>query len=200
MADGDALGALDADFIARALAHRFLLGEPATIATADQSDDNLAWLRASYPEAAITAVTADRFVEEAERRFGDTLADAAANGLARDKPMLSARMIINRSQIAALFIGAVALIATIALTPYEASQTIAAILSISFLAGTMFRAVLAVIGARVRATHDAPALEPLPVYTILVPLYREANVLPRLARALLLLDYPDMLAQREKQF
>ena len=30
----------------------------------------------------------------------------------------------------------------------------------------------------------------LPVYTLLVPLYREANMLPRFARALSRLDYP----------
>ena len=56
----------------------------------------------------------------------------------------------------------------------------------------MFRAALAWIGGTERevcppiGNDDAS----LPLYTILVPLYREANVLPGLIEALLLLDYP----------
>jgi cellulose synthase/poly-beta-1,6-N-acetylglucosamine synthase-like glycosyltransferase len=64
-------------------------------------------------------------------------------------------------------------------------------MSAGFLASALFRAAVAWIGSR----SGPVAIEPsgdldLPVYTILVPLYREANVLPSLARALLLIDYP----------
>ncbi|MEJ0041481.1 MAG: hypothetical protein WDM81_04450 [Rhizomicrobium sp.] len=54
----------------------------------------------------------------------------------------------------------------------------------------MFRGVLTVLGGRTAPAPFPTAGQALPRYTILVPLYREANVLPRLARSLLLLDYP----------
>jgi len=52
--------------------------------------------------------------------------------------------------------------------------------------GVSRRGVARVSPAQLRALHD----EDLPVYTILVPLYREANVAPKLIRNLAGFDYP----------
>lgn len=117
------------------------------------------------------------------------LADDAAHGLARRMPSLSAHQVITGKQAAALFIAFFAFTAFAILAPPEARTIAAVTFAVAFVAGTLFRAALAVIGGA--PTGDTPAGEiDLPVYTILVPLYGEADVLPRLARALLLLDYP----------
>lgn len=58
---------------------------------------------------------------------------------------------------------------------------------------SVFRAALAVAGLRWSArTQRPPALraEELPAYTVIVPLYDEANVVPSLVRYLSRLDYP----------
>ncbi|MEI9992097.1 MAG: glycosyltransferase [Rhizomicrobium sp.] len=121
--------------------------------------------------------------------IAEQLADEAANGLARAMPELSAHVVITRAQIAVLLFVFAAGAVFAASAPRAAWTALVTALSLAFVAGTVFRAGLATIAARPRgeaaATGDA-----LPVYTILVPLFREANVLPRLARALLLIDYP----------
>ncbi len=61
--------------------------------------------------------------------------------------------------------------------------------ALAFIANGVFRALLVWVGAG-EAPKPAPAVKKLPLYTILVPLYREANVLPALVEALRALDYP----------
>ncbi len=118
-----------------------------------------------------------------------TLADDAAHGLARRMPALSAHRVITGRQAATLTAVAIACGGFTILAPHSAWLTLAVFTSGAFLTGTLFRAVLACVGGLPKGgACEAPG--ELPVYTILVPLYREANVLPRLARALLLLDYP----------
>jgi cellulose synthase/poly-beta-1,6-N-acetylglucosamine synthase-like glycosyltransferase len=117
------------------------------------------------------------------------LADDAANGLARRMPALSAHKVITAGQAVAL-VGVVCAAVCVALVWPDAAWTVLAGATwFAFLAGTLFRAALACLSGTVRSEFAASTAE-LPLYTILVPLYREANVLPRLARALLLLDYP----------
>ncbi|HJW41738.1 MAG TPA: glycosyltransferase [Rhizomicrobium sp.] len=118
------------------------------------------------------------------------LADEAAHGLARNRPELSAHIVIRGWQKFALVIllcGA----ATLTLELPGASWTaLADLLSLLFLASAVFRATLALLSKPTRGSRAGTRDENLPVYAIIVPLYREANVLPRLARTLLLLDYP----------
>jgi cellulose synthase/poly-beta-1,6-N-acetylglucosamine synthase-like glycosyltransferase len=117
------------------------------------------------------------------------LADDAAHGLARRMPELSAHKVITPAQIAVFVFAFASLAAFGFAAPATAWTTLVALTTAAFLAGTLFRAALACLSGAPRAAI-APFEGELPVYTILVPLYREANVLPRLARALLLLDYP----------
>ena len=117
------------------------------------------------------------------------LADEAAHGLARRMPELSAHHVITSQQVAALMGVAATLLTWVIVSPATAWTILVALTSAAFLAGMLFRAALACLGGAPSA--DKPVNESeLPVYTILVPLFHEANVLPRLARALLLLDYP----------
>lgn len=122
------------------------------------------------------------------------LADDAAHGLMRRMPSLSAHRVVTTGQSIAFTFIAAALIAFSIRWPRGAWDLLVALTACAFVGGTLFRAALAFIGG-LPLRGDAPAAGDLPLYTVLVPLYREANVLPRLARALLLLDYPDMLAQ-----
>ena len=130
--------------------------------------------------------------------FRDTLADDAAHGLARRMPELSAHKVITSAQAGTLALVAGIIVAFSATCPDLAWSVFVALTSAAFLAGTLFRAVLAGVGSAA-ATHGTAAGDELPIYTILVPLYREANVLPQLVRALSSLDYPDMLAQTPQE-
>jgi len=86
-------------------------------------------------------------------------------------------------------LGAIAL-ALLLLWPLPTLRVLVLVLSAAFVASGLFRAWLAWLGTK--APEPAPALprRGLPRYTILVPMYREAAVLPGLVRALKALDYP----------
>ena len=121
------------------------------------------------------------------------LADDAANGLARRMPELSAHVVITKAQIAALA-AAVALPAICAaIWPEAMWQAVIWFTSLAFLLGIVFRAAVSGVGFRTAPRAEAVVGDALPVYTILVPLYREANVLPKLVEALTALDYPSAL-------
>jgi cellulose synthase/poly-beta-1,6-N-acetylglucosamine synthase-like glycosyltransferase len=162
------------------------------VATADTSDENLCWLRATYPCARIVGASKAQILARLEHRFGADLAFAAVDALAHSSPALSARSVLSSKQAMVLSFLAVALVISFALRPGDTCLALATVASTAFIAGALTRCALAWIGGRCvetptfRADDDAS----LPSYTILVPLYREANVLRRLVAALRELDYP----------
>ncbi|MDY0945389.1 glycosyltransferase [Frigoribacterium sp. CFBP9039] len=131
------------------------------------------------------------------RVFDDIVADSAANDLYRANPALSARVVFSRGQkIGGAVLGVVMLAAAV-LAPAVVASTLIAIVSVVFLLGTGFKFVVAMRGARfdvveritdaeVAALDDAD----LPRYTVLVPVFREANIVAQLIDNLGGLDYP----------
>ena len=119
------------------------------------------------------------------------LAREAANALARHAPEFSARMGATRGQrlFALLLVAAAAAGALFA--PRAATAAAFMLLSFVFLSAFILR-FEAMAAARAAEPADAPPQDDadLPVYTIVVPLYREAAVLPQLLGALSALDYP----------
>ena len=120
----------------------------------------------------------------------------AEQGLRRRMPELSASVVITREQTIVFCLLAAAALAFTAYWHEAAYLAIVVFGTVSFLAGTGFRGFLMLRGGEVEQPSTlAVADENLPIYTILIPLYREAAVLPRLAQELSQLDYPDTLAQ-----
>jgi cellulose synthase/poly-beta-1,6-N-acetylglucosamine synthase-like glycosyltransferase len=81
----------------------------------------------------------------------------------------------------------------LALNPYSAGAFVLGVLTIVFLFTTALRIVYLVKGYRARlprGSRESLASHPLPSYSVLVPLYREAAVAQELFRALDQLDYP----------
>ena len=124
------------------------------------------------------------------RRIGATeLAREAALGLLSRRPDLSAAE--RGSQSLRVFAGLIAAAALVLGLVSPASLLLAT-------EGFLGTAFLAWIGLRLRACFVRPdKIEPLrvperalPVYTIVVPLYREARIVPRLVAALRRFDYP----------
>ena len=124
------------------------------------------------------------------------LLDQAVNGLARTTPQLSARRRVSLWQ--AVTIAALAGLAIGGLigAPEATSLLLMTLLCLAFLLVVALR--LAALGELLvsPSAPDAarrPARIPdaeLPVYTVLVPLFKEARVLPGLVKALTRLDYP----------
>jgi glycosyltransferase XagB len=162
------------------------------VTTADTSAENICWLRAAYPDARIVGSDRRDVLTRLEQRFGDELAVAAVDSLACSNPEFSARVVLTRHQAASLFLLAAAVAVSFWIWPGATFRFIAMAASTAFLAGASFRCALAWIGGGMapNSAPDAGSDRTLPTYTILVPLYREANVLSRLVEALLELNYP----------
>lgn len=104
----------------------------------------------------------------------------------------SARLVVTGDQgfLAGLLVCVISLAATLA--PALCLAIIHMLLSIFHLGGLFLRLMVVAYGRKHpprRAMLEAQA-EPLPVYTVMVAIYREASVVPQLLAALDLLDWP----------
>jgi cellulose synthase/poly-beta-1,6-N-acetylglucosamine synthase-like glycosyltransferase len=120
------------------------------------------------------------------------VARRAANDLADADPALSARDGATWAQflVASAVIGVVAFMVT--LTPTLAQRLVTGIISLLLLGMIAVRLACAteILPIRPRRLMRSVSDPHLPVYTIIVPLFREARVLKQLVAALLALDYP----------
>lgn len=140
-------------------------------------------------QRAIVSTVVDHFREE--------FVEQAANGLYHADPGLSARHVLSRGQkiggVLALILVTLAAIAW----PLATLISAIAVASIVFLASTLFKFSVALRGSRFdlvehvsKAEMAALVDEDLPIYTVLVPVFREARIVGRLVENLGRLDYP----------
>ncbi|UTT62394.1 glycosyltransferase family 2 protein [Microcella humidisoli] len=129
--------------------------------------------------------------------FRSEIADEAANELWRQNPAMSARITFSRGQKVIGAVGALVLVAAAVLRPVETVIVLMTVTSLVFLAGTSFKFIVAMRGARydvveriTKAQIHALDERELPRYTVLVPVFREANIVGQLIRNLGGLDYP----------
>lgn len=168
------------------------------LAVADPGPDIFAWARATYGEQ-VRFVGTSKFdiVWSLQQHADALLTHDALNLLAEHAPEHSARQVITRAQSAFLVALTVVLAAALALWPLFTLIALNTLIAVAFLATFGLKLVLAWRGARRRidikvSDEEVAALgdEDLPVYTVLVPMYKEPDVLPILANALRRLDYP----------
>lgn len=163
------------------------------VALADTSAENIAWIRAALGPVQTVIVAKEALLAEIQRRFAPKLTEDSILALARATPSLSARQVITASQCALFCMLAVAVGASLFALSTDATWMIVAAVSLLFWLTVLFRAALALAGGR--PNREAPPAASsqdagLPLYTVVVPLYREAHMVPALSRSLSDLDYP----------
>jgi cellulose synthase/poly-beta-1,6-N-acetylglucosamine synthase-like glycosyltransferase len=129
------------------------------------------------------------------RRLASSMLRRAIWGLMRTTPTASARSGSSRSQRAVAWLLPGPVLAGLLLAPAATASAVMAFLVPPFLYQSLLRLhALALLAAREKQrTAPVPRRIPdalLPTYTVLVPLYREAHMLPGLVGALTQLDYP----------
>lgn len=130
--------------------------------------------------------------------FAADLTRRALEDLATHDPSCSAKQVITSRQLIAIWLIASGFLFGFGLDPVACLLCVNGSLLAVFLASVLFKVVLATAGAvlpDIDTVVDAEELaalrdEDLPTYTVLVPMYREPEVLPILAAALRRLDYP----------
>jgi cellulose synthase/poly-beta-1,6-N-acetylglucosamine synthase-like glycosyltransferase len=193
----EALPCARADDLDLYLAHRFLPYRSRNgrlwLVTSDASVENRAWLTSAYRGAKIVAAAPAKVQGDIARLFRERLSDEAVNALARTMPRFSASRIATPVQLRALAVAGILIALGCVLWPTVAAHILVLVMSLGFATSTAYRVALALLGRKRRIAEKTPAADfdgDLPVYTVLVPLFHEANVLPELAQALCAFDYP----------
>lgn len=116
--------------------------------------------------------------------------DQAVFGLSIIRPEFSARVVITRAQVVTFVLVACGMLVCFGLSPHGSMEAAVWLMSLGFIASILLRAALVLLGRRHRSAPVVANDLEWPVYSILVPLYREAEILPQLTAALQALDYP----------
>lgn len=143
-------------------------------------------------------VTTEWDIHQVLLRFFDReIAAAATYGLYHRRPEESAHTVFTRSQFLVFALLLLGTLAGLAVAPRPTLIVLNACVNVFFLAGVLFKFAVSLVGARhehqvwvtdeeVQRLRD----DDLPRYTVIVPVYREAEVVGGLIRNLSRLDYP----------
>jgi cellulose synthase/poly-beta-1,6-N-acetylglucosamine synthase-like glycosyltransferase len=131
------------------------------------------------------------------RYFANTIADEASLGLWRRDEEHSARRVLSRSQMVVVVAMTVVIAEAFLLYPIASTVVASGLIGVGFFISVLFKFIVCMVGARYEHAEsvtpaDIAALEDteLPLYTVLVPAYHEANVVGSLVANLARLDYP----------
>jgi cellulose synthase/poly-beta-1,6-N-acetylglucosamine synthase-like glycosyltransferase len=169
------------------------------IATAEPGPETVLFARQRWGSA-IEFVVASKFdiIFAVQAAFPAALSHRAVFELAELDPQMSAHQVFTRPQVVFGYLLLTALLAGLAVAPISTLIALNLAVSVFYLGSFLFKGVLVSIGGGRSADLDhtiaieARALreDELPVFTVLVPMFREANLLANLADALRRLDYP----------
>lgn len=131
------------------------------------------------------------------RGFRGTITEQACLGLwSRDQDRSARRVLSHRQAVVAVICAALFIGCTVA-APTGTLQILSLLVGAGFLLSVTFKFVICLYGARFEHSEGITAGEvaalddaELPIYTVLVPVYREAAILPGLMSNLMALDYP----------
>ena len=198
--DPELLRVADADIYARHLTIPWRRRDGRwIIATAEPSPETVQFARQRWG-ADIEFVVASKFdvVWAVQTAFADPLSHRAVFDLAERDPEMSARAVITPEQALLVYAIASAFLGGLATAPITTLIVVNTLMSLFYLGNFIFKGLLVAAGGGRSKTWNyeieiaARNLreDELPIFTVLVPMYREAEVLPRLAQSLRALDYP----------
>jgi glycosyltransferase XagB len=168
------------------------------VATADPSDETIAFIKKRFGEDSEFVVTSKFDIIWQLQANADVLfSETAVNALAVRVPQHSAQQVFTLDQIWSTYIVLSAMIVMLTFYPVPTLIAVNFLVSIFLMFNFGLRAILTWVGADrhidVKVTdHQVNILDDreLPTYTVLAPLYKEPEVLHLLADAIRNLDYP----------
>jgi glycosyltransferase XagB len=191
----------DADLYARRLTMPWRQREDGRllIATAEPGPETVLFARQRWG-ARIDFVVTSKFgiVWAVQAAFDRDLSHRAVFELSELDPDMSAQRVFTPAQVLIGFALMTAVMAGLAFAPIATLIVLNIVMGLFYLGSFVFKGILVAVGGG-RATETDMNIEvaaralrddELPVFTVLVPMFREPQVLPRLAQALRALDYP----------
>jgi cellulose synthase/poly-beta-1,6-N-acetylglucosamine synthase-like glycosyltransferase len=156
-------------------------------------------MRQRYPNATFQYAVTGKFdvIWTVQRLFEDALSEDAQEALFNSDPELSAKTTVSKPQIITFWAMLMALILGFEFEPHDTFLALFGIISMLYMVLFLFRGFLTVIGSGRRVDMSVGKSEidslidaELPIFTVLVPMYHEAEVLPILVSSIRNLDYP----------
>lgn len=169
------------------------------IATVDIDEDKWGWAERRYGADRFTFVVTSPFdiLWDLQTRFRNLDSQAAREALFQWKPDLSAKTTVTPSQRDVMIGLLVAYLGLLVVFPKVTLIATMAAITVLYTLTFLLKFALTFVGASRKVDTDISPADvagltdaELPVYTVLVPMYREAGVLPLLLDALRKLDYP----------
>lgn len=169
-----------------------------TVALCDLRDEVVQWAKMQYGDDIGFAITSPLDIRRTvERHFGLSLENYSRLALWRSRPEQSARQTLHGRQKAVLGVLLLGCAAMLALAPSEFTLGFFLLCHAAYFLSMLFKALLLVSEAHSPArppdwSETLPSLrdDQLPVYSILVPMYKEAASVAHLVKAIQNLDYP----------
>ncbi|NBX03223.1 MAG: glycosyltransferase [Alphaproteobacteria bacterium] len=169
-----------------------------TVATCGRSEESLAWIKEHFgPEAALALTSPLDIRRTVEREFGAQLEEESRLTLWRMSPETSARHTLFAWQRGMIFSALFLVGAAIFIAPEIALLSIVGACHAIFAATMLFKCAVYAIGTKAPATGHGWAQKlatldeaELPVYTVLIPMYRETESLSGMLAAMAAMDYP----------
>lgn len=140
-----------------------------------------------------TEINVTRLVNEV---FAEPLLDKAVNALKKEHPEQSASTVFTRPQLAVIAALIVVLVLGLMWNFWGVISAFVVCISVIYVASIFYKLVLSLasygnrkqrmLSEKIEILRDVD----LPIYSILVPVYKEPEVVPRLLKALSRIDYP----------
>lgn len=141
-----------------------------------------------------TEVNVTRLIDSV---FQSSLSFRAVNELRRNRPVESASQVMTVPQILIAGVASFAIVTSLILWPQPTLTLIVSSMSMFYTASILYKLIISIMGSReerhVRiSARDVADVrnDDLPIYSILVPVYKEPEVVPTLLAALGRMDYP----------
>ena len=128
--------------------------------------------------------------------FREKFSTKAINQLREDNPGQSAFKVITRAQKVVFLTMFALVIVGLAINFWGTARSLVVVISTLYVCGILYKLMLSVGSWFKHDTHEMKSYlkrlddAELPIYSILVPVYKEPEVVPRLLKALSRIDYP----------
>ncbi len=169
------------------------------VVTARPGPDALIYARSTFgPQIELAVCSKFDILWTLQIVFREEQSRLAVYDLAETDPVMSAQTVFTPAQVTAAYAGVTLVLLGLAMAPIPTLIALNAFMSLFYLGNFVFKGILVWAGG-VGAKTSARAVEAdarllrdddLPIFTVLVPMFREPEVLPILAGALRKLDYP----------
>lgn len=164
------------------------------MALSNPCPEHMQWAKQHYGTDITFAITSPRDIQHAlTELFSHEDSTEAQMLLHREQPRYSALRQHSKMQQLFTLCGLGGIVLTLAFFPQSALLAFALVLSVFYALTLIFKAVLFSVGQHSKHYHTTVRQLPdkhLPIYTVLVPLYKEQRSLKQMMHALNALDYP----------